>query len=314
MTEITFDRVNTVPHPKLELRLLHPKYWCVWLGFGLLALLVNVLPYGALRRIGFLIGDLARRLLKRRVHVARTNLSLCFPSYSDEIIEQWVKQNFQNAGMALMETGFAWFWPSWRIHAHTDSFGKEELLQQQQRQRGVLIICGHFFHLEMTARIFSTFAPGYGVYRPHSNPAYEFIQHWGRTRNGNQLVDRKDIKSMIKVLKSGERLWYLPDHDYGPNGSVFAPFFGIQASTVAGPGVLMKLTGCAVVSAVSMRQEDTYILEVDPDFSQQIPPNPIGAATVINRRLEAMIMKGVTQWMWLHKRFKTTPPGIECRY
>ncbi|MGR5232939.1 LpxL/LpxP family Kdo(2)-lipid IV(A) lauroyl/palmitoleoyl acyltransferase [Vibrio rotiferianus] len=306
--------MNIVSTPKFNMSYLKPKYWPVWIGFGLLALIVNLLPFSLLRSIGFTIGDLARKVLKSREKVARTNLQLCFPNSLSEEIDALVKMNFKNAGMAIIETGMAWFWPDCRVKRHSAIKNSDYLLNEERNNRGVIVVCAHFFHLEMTARIFSTFAPGYGVYRPHSNPAYEFIQHWGRTRKGHQMVDRKDMKSMIRVLKAGNRLWYLPDHDYGNNGSVFAPFFGVEANTVAGTAALAKMSKCAVISATSIRTDNTYNLVVEPDFSKEIPRDPVDAATVVNRHIERMIMKGVAQWMWLHKRFKTTPDGKTARY
>ncbi|MFA0698553.1 lipid A biosynthesis lauroyl acyltransferase, partial [Vibrio sp. 10N.222.49.C9] len=94
----------------------------------------------------------------------------------------------------------------------------------------------HTLNLEISARAFAVLGyPGSGVYRPNNNPAYDFIQYWGRTHNGNKLVDRKDVKEMIRVLKRGERLFYLGDHDYGRNKSVFVPFFAVkEACTTTG--------------------------------------------------------------------------------
>ena len=89
--------------------------------------------------------------------------------------------------MAIIETGIAWFWPDWRIRRITSTVGKDRLLAEEKNGRGVLVVCSHHLNLEITARIFRQFAKGYGVYRPNTNPAYEFIQHRGRTRFGHQL-------------------------------------------------------------------------------------------------------------------------------
>ena len=205
--------MNTVPSPSFSFKLLLPKYWSVWFAFGLLAFIVNVLPYPLLRVLGRGIGSLAMLPMKRRREIAKRNLKLCFPEHTEQQCEELVKANFKYTGMALIETGMAWFWPEWRVKHLTKVVGKERLLEQEKNGRGVLVVCSHHLNLEMTARIFSQFAEGYGVYRPNSNPAYEFIQHRGRTRCGHQMIDRKDVKSMLKVLKNGKRLWYLPDHD-----------------------------------------------------------------------------------------------------
>lgn len=301
--------MKTVPSPKFTFSLLAPRYWLVWSLFAVLAILVNVLPFTLLQKIGFGLGRLVQVVLKKRANIARKNFALCFPEYSANEIEALVTQNFKNTGMALIETGMAWFWPDWRVNKHAKIINKEGILEQEANGRGVLVVCGHFLNLEMTARVFSLFAPGYGVYRANSNPVYEFIQHRGRTRKGHQMIDRKDVKSMLKVLKKGNRLWYLPDHDYGVNNSVFAPFFAVpDAATTAGSSVLIDATRCAVMSGVTVRSNSTYQLEIGDDISHEVPRrNPQAAATLLNKEIEQMIRKDIAQWMWLHKRFKTRP-------
>ena len=207
----------------------------------------------------------------------------------------------------------AWFWPDWRVRRHVSIIGKEKILEQEKEGRGVLVICCHFLNLEMTARIFSLFAPGYGVYRANSNPVFEFIQHRGRTRKGHQMIDRHDVKSMVKVLKSGNRLWYLPDHDYGKKNAVFVPFFAVEeAATTTGSSFLIDMSKCAVMSGSSIRKGSHYTLEVGNDLSDEIPRrDAVTAAKVLNHEIERLINKGLSQWMWLHKRFKTQPESAQ---
>ena len=306
--------MNIISSPKFSITLLHPRYWGVWLGFALLALVVNIFPYFLLRLIGNGIGLVAMRILKRRYQVAKENFRLCFPEQSEVVYERLVLSNFKYTGMALIETGMAWFWPKWRISQISSTQGQENI--NEQGERGVLILCTHHLNLELTARIFSQFCKGYGVYRPNSNPAYEFVQHRGRTRFGHKMVDRKDLRTMIKVLKGGERLWYLPDHDYGQVNSVFAPFFSVkEAATTSGSSMLIDSTGCAVISGVTVFDENGYTLHIGQDLSHSIKRrDPLNAATVLNQEIEKMIERDIPAWMWLHKRFKTRPEGARAFY
>lgn len=298
--------------PEFKIALLHPKYWCVWFGFGTLALIVSVLPYRVLVFLGRLIGALATKVAKSRVRVINRNLELAFPDMDEDERKRIARENLNNTGLALFEMGMAWFWPDWRIKKHIILNDTEEVLALEQEGRGVLLVCTHALNLEMTARAFSIFAPGYGVYRPHKNPAYDFIQYWGRTRRGNKMVDRKDVKGMLKVLRKGGRLWYLPDHDYGFDNSVFVPFFGVdKAATVKGTGVLIDASRCAVVTASSFRKGDLYQLEIAPDFSADFPRKDTeGAARIMNQALEKVILRGLDQWMWMHRRYKTMPDNM----
>ncbi|GAL14019.1 lipid A biosynthesis lauroyl acyltransferase [Vibrio astriarenae] len=179
-------------------------------------------------------------LWKKRVSVAKRNLELAFPDMDEQEREALVIENFENTGLALIETGITWFWPTWRFKQLLIEKDISAVRQHAKSGKGVLLCCVHALNLEITARAFAVLGvPGYGAFRPHNNPAYNFIQYWGRTHNGNKLIDRKDVKYMIKILRQGERLFYLPDHDYGRNKSEFVPFFAVEdACTTTGTSIL----------------------------------------------------------------------------
>ncbi|MGY5613741.1 Kdo(2)-lipid IV(A) acyltransferase [Vibrio brasiliensis] len=302
---------TTVEKPKFSIALMHPKYWGVWFGFGLLALIVNILPYSVLFRIGRGIGQLGMRVGKSRVHIAKRNLELSFPDLSESEIDNMVTENFKNTGMALIETGITWFWPTWRFKRILVAKDIEELKRLDKEGKGALLCCVHALNLEITARAFGVLGlQGYGVYRPHSNPAYEFIQYRGRSHNGNQLVYRRDIKQMIRVLRDGHRLFYLPDQDYGHNKSVFVPFFAVEeACTTTGTSIIAYTSKCAIVPGSGFRNADgKYEIIADRDISADYPKkNEVAAAAYMNKFVEEIIMRAPEQWMWLHKRYKSLP-------
>lgn len=297
--------------PIFSRALLHPKYWGVWFGFGLLALLVNLLPYRLLLLFGRSLGGFAMRFGKKRVHIATRNLELAFPDKDSEEIQHIVTENFKNTGMGLVETGIAWFWPDWRFRRLLTFQNIEQLARYKEEGKGVLICAIHALNLEITARAFTMIgSPGHGVYRPHSNPVYDFIQYWGRSHGGNQLVDRRDLKRMIRVLRRGELLFYLPDHDYGHNKSVFVPFFAVkEACTTTGPSILAYPSKCAIITCTGFRNADgLYEVILDDSVHEQYPQKDMtAAAAMLNRCLEKAILRGLDQWMWLHKRFKSMP-------
>lgn len=302
---------TTVEKPKFSIALMHPKYWGVWFGFGLLALIVNLLPYAVLLRIGRGIGLVGLRFAKSRVHIAKRNLELSFPELSESEIDDMVTENFKNTGMALIETGITWFWPTWRFKRILIAKDIEELKRLDKEGKGALLCCVHALNLEITARAFGVLGlQGYGVYRPHSNPAYEFIQYRGRSHNGNQLVYRRDIKQMIRVLRDGHRLFYLPDQDYGHNKSVFVPFFAVeQACTTTGTSIIAYTSKCAIVPGSGFRNaEGKYEIMADRNIEPDYPKkDEVAAAAYMNKFVEEIIMRAPEQWMWLHKRYKSLP-------
>lgn len=302
--------------PKFSRTLLHPRYWATWLGLGLLYLIVQ-LPYPALCRFGCGLGRFSMRFMTRRVAIVRRNLELCFPDMSAEQRENRVVENFESVGMGLIETGMAWFWPTQRINRWCRYDGVEEVERILQSGRGVLLIGIHFLTLELGARIFGIKTPGIGVYRPNDNEVLDWVQTRGRMRSNKSMLDRKDLKGMIRALKQGEILWYAPDHDYGPRGSAFVPFFAVeQAATTTGTYTLTKMSGAAIVAFVPRRLSGGkgYELKVlTPELNPQLE-SPEQTACWMNSVIERCINMAPEQYMWLHRRFKTRPEGVADRY
>ncbi|MBC1184621.1 Kdo(2)-lipid IV(A) acyltransferase [Kluyvera sichuanensis] len=302
--------------PKFTTALLHPRYWPSWLGVGVLWLVVQ-LPYPVIYRLGNAIGRLALLLMKRRAQIAYRNLELCFPEKSEAERHQMVVKNFESVGMGVMETGIAWFWPTKRINRWMDASGLEHIRAVQDSGRGVLLIGIHFLTLEMGARMFGIHNPGIGVYRPNDNPVIDWLQTWGRMRSNKDMIDRKDLKGMVRALKNGEIIWYAPDHDYGPRASVFAPLFAVKdAATTSGTWMLAKMSKACVVPFVPRRKPngkgyELIILEPECD-----PPleNAEVTAAWMNTIVEKCIMMAPEQYMWLHRRFKTRPEGAPSLY
>lgn len=304
---------NTLP--PFQTAFLQPKYWGLWLGLGLFRLIL-CLPYPVLTKIGLGLGKLFAKLSfgKRRIHIARRNLQLCFPEYDSTKIEEILTQNIQSVGMAIIETGMAWFWSDKRILKWSKIEGLEHLKNAPQNA-GILLVGVHFLTLELGARIVGLHHQGIGVYRPNDNPLLDWIQFRGRIRSNKAMLDRKDLRGMIKALKQGETIWYAPDHDYGRKNSVYAPFFAFpHACTTTGTRMLLRSAPNAIVVPFSpIRNTDFsgYTIKISPmvDFSDC--DGELSTATKMNRVVEQEIMKALSQYMWLHRRFKHLPDGTD---
>lgn len=289
---------------------LKPKYWGLWLGLGFFRLIL-LLPYPILRRIGEGLGLLFAKLKtgKRRMKIARRNLELCFPDYSEEQIESILQANLKSVGMAIIETGMAWFWSDERVRKWSKVEGIEHL--KNNLKDGVIFVGVHFLTLELGGRIVGLQQQGIGVYRPNDNPLMNWLQVWGRLRSNKDMLDRKDLRGMIKTLRSSEIIWYAPDHDYGRKNAVFVPFFAVpDAATTTGSYYLLRSSpNSKVVPFVPLRNADGsgYTVTISPpvDFSDLHTETEIAAR--MNKVVEKEILKGVEQYMWLHRRFKTRP-------
>ncbi|MFH8132602.1 kdo(2)-lipid IV(A) palmitoleoyltransferase [Pantoea osteomyelitidis] len=296
--------------------LLHPRYWFTWFGLGVLWLLVQ-LPYPALIRLGALAGKFSRHFLKRREKITRRNMDLCFPHLSEPEKERIVAENFASLGMALAETGIAWFWSDQRVKRLFQVKGIANLELAQNHKRGVMVIGVHFMSLELGGRITGLCQPMMAMYRPHNNRAMEWAQTKGRMRSNKAMIDRKDLRGMVQALKQGEAVWFAPDQDYGPKGSIFAPLFAVdKAATTNGTYVLSKLAKPAMLTIVLIRNrsKDGYQLIIEPELEGYPYDDESAAAAYMNKVIETEILRAPEQYLWLHRRFKTRPPGEASLY
>lgn len=296
--------------PTFKSDFLSPKYWGLWLAIGIWRVLL-LLPYPLLRHIGHSLGWLFAHLKigKRRAAIARRNLELCFPEMSEKEREAILQENLRSVGMAIIETGMAWFWSDARIKKWSKIEGLHYLKDNQQD--GIVFVGVHFLTLELGARIVGLHHPGLGVYRPNDNPLLDWLQTRGRLRSNKDMLDRKDLRGMIKALRQGETIWYAPDHDYGRKNAVFVPFFAVpDACTTTGSFYLLKSSpNSKIIPFAPLRNADGsgYTVSISPpvDFSDLTDETAV--ATRMNQVVEKEIMKGVAQYMWLHRRFKTRP-------
>lgn len=301
---------------KFQMGLLHPRYWLTWLGVSLLFLLVQ-LPYPLLHRLGIWMGRTSMRFMKRRVSIARRNLELCFPDMAPEQRDRHIIGNFESLGMGLLETGIAWFWSDRRVKRWFTVNGLHNLKAAQRNGRGALMIGVHFMSLELGGRAMGLCQPMMAMYRPHNNKLMEWVQTKGRMRSNKAMINRRDLRGMVQALKQGEAVWFAPDQDYGPKGSVFAPLFAVpQAATTSGTWMLARMANPAMVTVVLIRKEDGtgYELVIQPELKDYPIDSEQQAASYMNQVIEREIMRAPDQYMWLHRRFKTRPVGATSVY
>ncbi|GIU21690.1 LpxL/LpxP family Kdo(2)-lipid IV(A) lauroyl/palmitoleoyl acyltransferase [Shewanella sp. MBTL60-007] len=303
--------------PRFSIALLHPKYWGVLIIVSI-SYLCSLLPYAIQIRMGKALGRIAIGLMKKRRNTIERNLELCFPEMSDAERKKLIKQNIENTGLALFETGMAWFWPEARVAKHVTVEGMEHIDKLKAEGRGALLVAVHSLNLELGGRAFGLFNSGMGVYRPNNNPCFDYFQLKGRSRGGHTLIHRKNVKFMLESLNNGAFMWYAPDHDYGRRRSTFAPLFAVEnACTTTGTSILVEGSDCAVVPLVMVRNDDNghYTLTIKEPLIDQFPKGDEQAgARFINKIVEASIMDAPSQYMWLHRRFKNRPDGEASLY
>lgn len=121
---------------------------------------------------------------------------------------------------------------------------------------------------------------------------------------------------MVKALKSGELIWYAPDHDYGPRASVFVPLFAVDRCHDLRYRMLARMSKACIIPFVPRRKPDGKGYELIILPAEYSPPLESAEATAawMNKIVEQCIMMAPEQYMWLHRRFKTRPEGVPSRY
>lgn len=307
-----------INNPKISLSLFKISFLPAWLAIASLFILVKILPYKCLLSLGRLLGRLFLKLSKGRVYVVKQNLRLCYPQWDDKKIDDLTYKIFENIGMGIFETGMAWFWSDKKILklAHIDELELNKARENAKNHPRTIVLTGHFVTLELGARIYALLLrPGVGVYRSSDHPVYEYIQVKGRTRSNVALVDKQDPLSMVRALMKGYPIWYAPDQDYGLKGSVFAPFFAVDKTcTVTGTHDMARIKGACVQPFWPIRTDKGYsirILDILDNFPSE---DVLYDTTRCNKIIEAMIKTAPEQYIWMHRRFKTTPEGEKSRY
>ncbi|HEX5635584.1 MAG TPA: lipid A biosynthesis lauroyl acyltransferase [Gammaproteobacteria bacterium] len=288
---------------------LSPVYWPTWLAIGLMRV-VTSLPLQWVERVGSGLGMLIYYLMPARRRVGEVNLKFAFPRADASEITQRNKLCFKNIGVAAFEMGLSW-WRDEELLTQCEIEGLDNLKQSQSQGKGVIILTAHFTCLEIGGPVLNHHVPFMVMYKRAHNKLFDAFMRFHRGRLYKSIVDHHKPIAMIKGLKKGYAAWYAPDQDFGGKDSVFVPFFGVDATALTAPARFASMTGAPVVPYLIQRkaQGAGYKLTVLPALDNFPVGDEIADAQRINEVLENLIMKNPDQYLWVHKRSKSRPPG-----
>lgn len=293
--------------PPFKLAFLLPKYWLTWLSILLLYTL-SWLPYIIQVGIGKMLASLLAKLGKKRVAIARRNLELCFPTMPHAERENILKQNIFHAGMAILEASMGWWWPDWRVRKIGRIEGYEHVEAILAKGKGVLGLAIHNMNLELGCRIAGLHYPSVAFYRKHNNPLMEYMQYHGRARSNKYMINKRNVRGLIQALDEREVCFYLPDQDYGRQRAEFVPFFAVaETATTTGTLLFAKEANCETVFIVSNYTKDGYVVKFVPGLENFPSGDDKQDVARINGRIEELVLDAPSQYLWMHKRFKTRP-------
>lgn len=291
-----------------ELSWLTPRFWPIWLLWPVLRVM-PLLPYARRLALGRVLGLALRSIMNRRASIARKNIELCFPELAPAQTEALLKRQFEALGIAALEVPPAWWGTPSQLAPLSRFTGAEHLERALARGKGAILVSAHFVSMEMGLRHFSHQHYLCAIYRPNNNPLLDNIINSGRSGHHGEMIDRSDIRRILRTLKANIPIWYPPDQDHGARNSVFVPFFGIPAATLKTTTRLAKLSGAAVLPCYFHRlpADAGYEIVLLPALTSFPGADETADATRLNSLLEEQIRRSPEQYLWLHRRFKTRP-------
>lgn len=294
--------------PPFTASLLAPRHWPAWMGVGVIWLIAR-LPYPLLLRLGRWLGALIRRVPSPRRHVAEANIALCFPELDARQQAALVDAHLTDIGLMLVEFALGWMGSDRAIaRIPVQVEGLEHLEAARARGQGVLLVGGHFSHLELCARLISRRIPIAGMYRRMDSPVFEWAVLRARLRYAAAMFEKDDIRGTVKYLRGGGTLWYAPDQDMRSKDSVFVPFFGVPAATITATHHLARMGNAQVIPFFHHRlPQGGYAMRLGAPL---VMDGDAAADTArVNAAIEQMVRAAPAQYLWVHKRFKTRPAG-----
>ena len=278
------------------------------MGIRLFIKLLGLLPRSLVCSITASAGILFFIFSKRRRKICLTNLEQCFPDRSLGHRRLLATQCFWQVGYGFGEAISIWQSsgiPKFRVVVEN----RKAVTTAEASGKGILLICPHFSTLEVIAALLARDVHSLVMtYRPSENEVIEDILVSGRSRFG-RLLPVRNIREILRSLRSGEAVWFGPDQDMGTKGSVLSSFFGRRAWTVTTPARMVELSGCVPIFVQVRRSAGTYYVKYT-SFPENYPSSDQGwNADVLNLLIERAVSQCPSQYNWLHRRFKTNPDG-----
>jgi KDO2-lipid IV(A) lauroyltransferase len=267
-------------------------------------------PLWALRALGWVLGHVLWALAQSRRRIVQVNLALCFPHKTPRQRGHLARRHFVGVSQSLLDRSWLWHGSASQLRSRLQLQGD---LTPLLGPEPVVILAPHFVGLDAGG---SALTQVHGVrmasiYVHQRNAALDEWVRQGRNRSGQvSLYNRhQGVKQIVSGLRQGDKLYLLPDMDFGRNESLFVPFYGVQAATVPSLSRFARLGRARVMTVATRMTAQGYRLELGPLWTD-FPSDDAEADTArMNRELQALIDTMPEQYYWVHKRFKTRPEG-----
>ncbi|MEY3273771.1 MAG: hypothetical protein RLZZ341_2677 [Pseudomonadota bacterium] len=280
--------------------------------------LLQHLPMPMLVRVGRGLGALLFVFARRRRHIARRNLALCFPQRDAAWREAVLREHFALLGRSLVERALLWYAPVDRVRGLIQVEGDVGLVERSARP--VMWLVPHFLGLEVAGAAVQLFQARtvLDIYQPQRNPYFDRVLKQGRLRFGRAEAYPRGtpIRQLMARIRQGQPFFNMPDQDFGPRESSFVPFFGVSAATLVAPSRMARMLDMVVQPVVvdMLPGAQGWRVRFLPPLEDFPSDDALADAARMNAFVEEQIRLDPPQYLWVHKRFKTRPPGEPSLY
>jgi KDO2-lipid IV(A) lauroyltransferase len=279
--------------------------------------LLRALPRRLARAAGEAIATIAYALHNRLRRVGRRNLELAFPEMPAAEREAVLRQEYRHLGWLLAEFCQMSSYTLATASRFIRTEGLDHYLRARDRGKGVLVLTGHLGAWELSSFYHSLAGHPMGmVIRRLDNPLVDSLVNNIRCQHGNRVLHKDDFaRGLIGAMRAGETVGILMDTNMTPPQGLFVPFFGVEACTASGLARVALKTGAAVLPGFMIWEdrERQYVLRFGPELTlADTGDSEADAASntaLFTAVIEETIRQYPSQWLWMHRRWKTRPPG-----
>lgn len=276
---------------------------------------LSFLPLSWIRALGAALGWVLYAMVGGRRRVVLSNFAACFPALSEAERRQLARQTFVYFCQAWLDRAWLWHAPKAWVQRRVTLTGA---VHELEGTAPTVIFLPHFIGLDAAwaATALAMPRPSTTIYTDQSN---KLVDQWilqGRQRFGHlRLFGRVEgVKPIVAALRQGQPLYLLPDMDFGPDESVFVPFYGVQTATIPSLSRFARLGRAKVVPLLPRLTATGYEVEVLPAWQDFPTDDAVADTALMNARLQTYIDTMPAQYYWVHKRFKTRPEGEASLY
>jgi KDO2-lipid IV(A) lauroyltransferase len=284
------------------------------------AFLLGHIPLDLTLVLAKLLGRLAYLLDRKRAGIAKENIRMALgDGLTKKEVAGIAKKVFENLSITFFEfMRQPWLKPS-GLDGYVECVGMANLEKALSRGKGAIICTAHFGNWELLGAFLGLKGfPLDIVVREADHPVLDGFIQWVRMRSGNRIISKQGaMRRLIKSLSQNGIAGILLDQNVTHVEGVFVDFLGKEACTNKGPALLAASSGAAVLPTFILRTGKSHTVFIDAEIELMDSGDKARDATEnttrFSKAIEEMVKKHPEQWFWVHRRWKTRPPGENKR-